>query len=188
MVDDPISTALRQAQRQLREAAATNKARRGRLAEIARDRLAFQEYVDAREALDKNIMAMYTKLQKKDGPKVSKKKKKGDAAANGTNGVNGVSGSAAVPLPNPASLGLGPDEDNVLVVPEALRHLVETRQQWVDVIGSSFDESEERVPGRVRGVPQKSVFDGIEEEVKRELGPSAIFSSKRKDSASDRMG
>ena len=105
-----------------------------RLVEIARDRLAYQEYVDTREALDKNIMSIYSKLQKKDAPKINKKKKaKGESGANGNgggaNGVNGVGGSSTVPLPNPASLGLGPDEDNVLVVPETLRQLVETRDQ-----------------------------------------------------------
>lgn len=184
VVDDPIAIALRQCQRQLREVAALNKVRRRRLAEAARDRLAYQEYVDARETLDKNIQVIYSKLQKKDGPKVNKKKKKGGEGGGtngsappggGTNGVNGVSGNSTMPLPNPASLGLGPDEDNCLAVPEQLRQLVETRQQWVEVIGGGFEEEESRNPGRFRGVPQKSVFEGIEEETKRELGASAVF-------------
>ncbi|KAH8114204.1 histone acetyltransferases subunit 3-domain-containing protein [Phellopilus nigrolimitatus] len=183
VVDDPISTALRQAQRQLREVAATNKARRARLAEIARDRLAYQEYVDTRDALDKNINAMFAKLQKKDGPKASKKKKKGDAggaangaagsngAANGMNGNGGAGGGAPVPLPNPASLGLGPDTEGALVVPEALRQLVDTRRQWVSVIGGGFEEVEARGPGRVRGLPPRSVFGpAVEEEARRALG------------------
>ncbi|KAL5512012.1 NGG1 [Sanghuangporus vaninii] len=185
VVDDPIAIALRQCQRQLREASATNKVRRKRLAEIARDRLAYQEYVDTRDVLDKNIQVIYTKLQRKDGPKVNKKKKKGGgegtnsasgaASGGGANGMNGTSGSSTMPLPNPASLGLGPDEDNALVVPEQLRQLVETRQQWVEVVGGGFEEEEQRNPGRFRGVPQKSVFEGVEEEVKRELGASAVF-------------
>ncbi|KAI5118320.1 hypothetical protein M0805_006603 [Coniferiporia weirii] len=183
VVDDPISTALRQAQRQLREASAMNKARRARLAEVARDRLAYQEYVDARDALDKNITAMYTKLQKKDGPKASKKKKKGDGG--GANGVNGSGGSAGppMPLPNPAALGLGPDEEGTLVMPEALKQPVETRRQWVSVVGGGFEEEEQRTPGRVRGVPYKSIFEGIEEDVRRELGRSVFLSSKRADGA-----
>ena len=74
-MDDPIASALRQAQRELRAVVATNKARKARLLAIAKDRLGYQEYVEAREALDKNILALYSKLQKKDGPKVSKKKK-----------------------------------------------------------------------------------------------------------------
>ncbi|EJD06223.1 uncharacterized protein FOMMEDRAFT_166470 [Fomitiporia mediterranea MF3/22] len=195
-VDDQISIALRQAQRQFREVAATNKARRMRLVELARERLAYQEYVDMRETLDKNILSTYTKLQKKDGPKVNKKKKKGDssvpgggsgAGANGINGVNG--GPSTVPLPNPASLGLGPNEDGVLAVPDSLRALVETRQGWVEVIGGSYEERERECPGRVKGVPTKSVFEGIDDEVKKILGASAIFlPSKTAESPVDKLG
>ena len=95
-------------QRQLRQVSALNKARRQRLAAIARDRLAYQEYVDAREALDKNITAAYAKLQKKDGPKAPKKnKKKGDSGTGGlgmNGGQAGVNGAGGVmPLPNPAA-------------------------------------------------------------------------------------
>ena len=193
LVDDPISVALRQAQRQLRLVAAQNKARRQRLVAVARDRLAYQEYVDTREALDKNISSMYSKLQKREGPKTSKKKKKGgdrereremSAGINGVNGMaNGVggagsgngSGPAVIPLPNPASLGLGPDEDNTLVVPDTLKSLVETRRQWVDVIGGSFEEMERETPGRVRGVPLKSVFESVDEEVREKLGASGFL-------------
>lgn len=143
--------------------------------------MAYQEYVDTRDALDKNIIAMYTKLQKKDGPKVSKKKKKADPGG----AVNGVNGNASVtgppmPLPNPAALGLGPDDDDALVVPDSLKQLVETRRQWVDVIGGGFDDLEQRMPGRVRGVPQKSVFEGIEEDVRQELGRSVFLSSSKR--------
>lgn len=203
VIDDPISTALRQAQRQLRAVTAENKCRRARLTEAARDRLAYQEYVDTREALDKNIASAYAKLQKKEGPKASKKKKKGgdvrgerererereaSAGLNGVNGmVNGIGGGGGpggagvnagpvvVPLPNPASLGLGPDEDNTLTVPETLKGLVETRRQWVDVIGGSFEEMERETSGRVRGVPARSVFEGVEEEVRGILGASGVF-------------
>lgn len=175
VIDDPISTALRQAQRQLREVIATNKARKRRLAAIAKDRLAFQEYIEGRDAIDKSITATFTKLQKKDGPKASKKKKKSDV--NGTNGVNGA-GGPPVPLPNPASIGLGPDEEDKLVVPESLRDLVDTRRSWVDYIGGAFEEMEHEFPGRPRGLPDRSVFEGVEEEVRRELGRSDILSKR----------
>ena len=54
-VDDPIASALRQSQEELRRVLATNKGRKQRLVEIARDRLAYQEYMEARDSLDKNI-------------------------------------------------------------------------------------------------------------------------------------
>jgi hypothetical protein len=40
--------------------------------------------------------------------------------------VNGNTPSASVPKPSPAALGLGPDDDLHLVVPDQLKQLVET--------------------------------------------------------------
>ena len=73
-MDDPIATALREAQRELRKVAATNKARKARLVSIACDRLGYQEYLEVRDSIDRNITTLYHKLQRKDVPKVSKKK------------------------------------------------------------------------------------------------------------------
>jgi len=165
-VDDPIASALRQAQHELREVVATNKARKARLLAVAKDRLGYQEYVEAREALDKNILALYTKLQKKDGPKVSKKKK----AKSETNG--------AAPTPSgtppigawPSAAGLGPDDENTLRLPEALGQLVMTRRQWVDSVGGFFDTMEREQPGRIYGLPERSVYEGLDEDVAALLG------------------
>ena len=160
-MDDPIASALRQAQRELRAVVATNKARKARLLAIAKDRLGYQEYVEAREALDKNILALYSKLQKKDGPKVSKKKK-GKSEANG--GALPVSQPAMVGT-WPASVGLGPDEENDLRVPETLAQLITTRRQWVDSIGGMFDTLEREQPGRVYGLPERSIYEGIDADI-----------------------
>ncbi|RDB19189.1 Chromatin-remodeling complexes subunit ngg1 [Hypsizygus marmoreus] len=165
-VDDPIATALRHAQRELRTVVATNKARKERLVAIARDRLGYQEYLELRDSIDKNIMNLYTKLQKKDVPKVAKKKKKTstDPAGESANGV------VTAPAPCPAALGLSPDEENKLHVHEQLRQLVETRRQWVDTVGAVFDAKQRENPGRIWGFPQESVFNGIDEEVREMLG------------------
>ncbi|KAH8100271.1 histone acetyltransferases subunit 3-domain-containing protein [Cristinia sonorae] len=166
-VDDPIATALRHAQRELRTVLATNKVRRERLAAIARDRLVYQEYLDGRDALDRQISALYTKLQKKDGPKANKKKKKPPTSdANGmTNGLT----ANGIPPPCPAALGLGPDEENKLVVPDQLNDLVEARRQWGEIGEQLLKLKEEPNPGRLLGIPKRSVFEGIEEDVQREL-------------------
>ncbi|KAJ7765763.1 histone acetyltransferases subunit 3-domain-containing protein [Mycena metata] len=173
-VDDPIATALRHAQRELRTVVATNKARKSRLVSIARDRLGYQEYLELRDSIDRNIASAFTKLQKKNEPKLAKKKKKvdnsssaagtpvpgsGDAA--GGSGANGV----VPPVPCPAALGLGPDDDNMLVVPEHLRQLVETRRQWVDTVGGVFDQKQRERPGSMWGFPESSVYEGVDEEV-----------------------
>ncbi|KAF7305229.1 Chromatin-remodeling complexes subunit ngg1 [Mycena kentingensis (nom. inval.)] len=163
-VDDPISTALRHAQQELRQVSARNQARKERLIVVARDRLGYQEYLEARDALDRNISAAYTKLQKKTEPKPQKKKNKkfGDASASGTPVPEAV---PPPPPPCPAALGLGPDEDNQLIVTEQLKHLVDTRRQWVDTVGSVFDQRQADRPGHVWGFPETSVYEGIEAEV-----------------------
>ncbi|KAJ7700809.1 histone acetyltransferases subunit 3-domain-containing protein [Mycena rosella] len=168
-VDDPIATALRHAQRELRTVVATNKARKARLAGIARDRLGHQEYLELRDSIDRNIGTAYTKLQKKNEPKVSKKKKKlgGEASAAGTP-VPGEAGPPPPP-PCPAALGLGPDEDNRLVVTEQLRQLVDTRRQWVDTVGGVFDLKQLERPGSMWGFPETSVYEGVEDEVRAML-------------------
>ncbi|KAG6853097.1 hypothetical protein C0991_006900 [Blastosporella zonata] len=159
-VDDPIATALRQAQRELRKVVATNKARKERLVSIARDRLGYQEYLELRDSIDKNITTLYTKLQRKDAPKVVKKKKqKGDAAAPETNGV------PVVPGPCPAALGFHTDDDMQLHISEQLKPLVETRRQWVDTVGAVFEQKQREQPGRIWGLPEESIFRGIDEEV-----------------------
>lgn len=164
-MDDPIATALRHAQRELRTVLATNKARRARLAAVARDRLGYQEYVELRETLDKSIAGLYTKLQKKDGPKSHKKKKKPTELNGNANGINGV----PVIGPSPASLGLTHTDDYELTVPEQLKHLITIRRQWVDNVGSIFEQKERESPGRIWGLPKSSLYEGIEEEVKQEL-------------------
>ncbi|KAF9546894.1 hypothetical protein CPC08DRAFT_699869 [Agrocybe pediades] len=180
-VDDPIATALREAQRELRHVVATNKARKARLAAIARDRLGYQEYLELRDSIDKNITTLYTKLQKKDTPKLSKKKKKplqgaaaaaaaaaaANAARNGSVAPEDGNGNTPISAlaPCPAALGLSPDEDNHLSVNEQLKQLVETRRQWVDTVGVIFEQKERENPGRIYGLPKESVYKGVEEEV-----------------------
>lgn len=170
-MDDPIATALRQAQAQLRTVVATNKARKERLASIVRDRLGYQEYVDLRESIDKNISNLYSKLQKKDVPKLAKKKKKGldvngSAPSNGNGNSNSLNN---LPAPHPAALGLNPDDDHALVISEQLRQLVETRRKWVDTVGTVFDEKQEESPGRIWGLPKESIFSGIDVDVSRSI-------------------
>ncbi|KAI0699661.1 histone acetyltransferases subunit 3-domain-containing protein [Cytidiella melzeri] len=169
-VDDPIATALRHAQHELRTLVATNKARRARLAAVARDRLAYQFYLEQRDDLDKCITNLYAKLQKKsEGPK-SHKKKKRTAELNGN---TTTSSATAIIAPSPAALGLTPDDDYELSVPEQLKQYVQTRRRYVDVVGRVFEAKESESPGRIWGLPTASLYEGIEEEVQRELERSA---------------
>lgn len=185
-VDDPIATALRHAQREFRTVVATNKARKQRLIAIARDRLGYQEYIELRDSLDKNITTLYAKLQKKDSPKNSKKKKQQqkhtDVAAssdgghnhNGSNCSSSNGNGTGAPLlsslaPCPASLGLNPDDDLALRLNDQLKQLVETRRQWVDTVGAVFDEKQRENPGCIWGLPTESIYAEVEEEVRAVL-------------------
>jgi transcriptional adapter 3 len=172
-VDDPIATALRHAQRELRTVVAKNKARKARLASIARDRLGYQEYLDLRDSIDKNIWSTYTKLQRKDLPKLGKKKKK-VADANGNASGSVPPSVTAVPAPSPAAVGFIVDDECRLSLSESLKQLMETRRQWVDVVGGVFEEKQRENPGRIWGLPKKSIYEGIEEEVKREVERSML--------------
>ena len=175
-VDDPIATALREAQRELRKVVATNKARKARLISIACDRLGYQEYLEVRDSIDKNITTLYHKLQRKDAPKVLKKKKKPlqGAAAAGSGGAGEDTGPGLLPQ-CPAALGLTQDDENHLLVNEQLKQLVETRRQWVDSVGAVFDAKEREIPGRLYGLPKRSVFEGIEEEVRAMLAAAPLI-------------
>ena len=182
-MDDPIATALREAQRELRKVVATNKARKARLISIACDRLGYQEYLEVRDSIDKNIITLYHKLQRKDVPKVPKKKKKplqgaaaAAAAAAASSGGAGAAEDASVGLlPQcPAALGLTQDDDNRLLVNEQLKQLVETRRHWVDSVGAVFDAKEMEMPGRLYGLPKRSVFEGVEEEVRAMLAAPSV--------------
>ena len=165
-MDDPIATALREAQRELRKVVATNKARKARLISIACDRLGYQEYLEVRDSIDKNITTLYHKLQRKDAPKALKKKKK--SPPQGAAGGGDDTGPGLLPQ-CPAALGLMQDDENHLSVNEQLKQLVETRRQWVDSVGAVFDAKEREIPGRLYGLPKRSVYEGIEEEVRAML-------------------
>ncbi|KAL1747469.1 histone acetyltransferases subunit 3-domain-containing protein [Schizophyllum fasciatum] len=157
--DDPIATALRHAQSELRVVSATNKARKARLASIARDRLAYQEYLDVRESLDRSINNLYSRAQRKDIAKHSDRRKKEKRKSVPKDE------EPEEPRQCPAALGLGPDENNTLFVTRQLQDLVRTRREWVEQVGSIFEEKEVEQPGRIHGFPPESVFANMEDEI-----------------------
>ncbi|KXN83229.1 Chromatin-remodeling complexes subunit NGG1 [Leucoagaricus sp. SymC.cos] len=187
-MDDPIATALRHAQTELRQVVAMNKARKTRLISVAQDRLGYQEYLELRDSIDKNITALFSKLQKKDISKPSKKKKKidGSESGNGNGGANGVGngngGMMSNLAPSPAAIGFNQNEDQNLLVNDQLKHLVETRRQWVDTVGTVFEQKERENSGRIWGLPKESIYQGIEEEAQRLLvDPGPLYVVKDED-------
>ncbi|KAG8982855.1 Transcriptional regulator, partial [Tulasnella sp. 427] len=94
-MDDDITSALRRCQSLLQEQRSINIQRKNRLLSIARDRLAYQDYQNTLDSLEKSITAGYTKMLKaaaKAAPKKGKKDKEKPGAPGGTAVVEGDPG------------------------------------------------------------------------------------------------
>lgn len=142
--DDEITSALRTCQRQLLHQTTLNDARKSRLAEIAKHRLAFTEYSSALEGIEKSIEAGWAKRIKKYG--LTPKK---------TN-----AGSGERPARPP--------------VPEELKRLVATRQKWLDTVGLVMKERKgevfglpsrsiyEGIEGEIEERDERTVDDAVE--------------------------
>jgi transcriptional adapter 3 len=58
----------------------------------------------------------------------------------------------------------------MLQVPDALSQLVATRRQWVDSVGGVFDAMEQEQPGRIYGLPERSIYEGLDADVDALMG------------------
>ncbi|KAI5815356.1 histone acetyltransferases subunit 3-domain-containing protein [Pyronema omphalodes] len=110
--DDEVSVRLRLLQKQLREQAVVNAARKARIAEQLKEQLAYQEYVMVLEDLDKQVEQAFAKRSR--NMKATKKKKNIPIGA-------GVAR---------AHVGLG----------QQTRDLLERRNRWVKTIEPVFSE------------------------------------------------
>ncbi|KAI5850684.1 histone acetyltransferases subunit 3-domain-containing protein [Tricharina praecox] len=139
--DDEVSARLRQLQKQLKEQAILNGARKTRIAEQLKEQLAYQEYVTILEDLDKQVEQAFAKRSR--NMKASKKKK---------NVPNGVGVARA-------HVGIG----------EQARLLMERRRRWVDTIGPVFDKDlgvlpESTIFERMKELLEKEKLEAAEEE------------------------
>lgn len=50
-------------------------------------------------------------------------------------------------------------------MPDVLAQLVATRRQWVDGVGDVFETMEQEQPGRIYGLPERSIYEGLEADV-----------------------
>ncbi|KAG9001586.1 Transcriptional regulator [Tulasnella sp. JGI-2019a] len=141
-LDDDITSTLRRCQSVLRHQRSVNVARKERLLSIARDRLAYQDYLNALDGVEKGITAGYTKMLKAYAPKKKKDKDK-------NNNVTGADDTRGLP-----PITLDP--------PEPIMDKVRLREKWVAVFGSALQEWEARQPGRLMGLPSASIYEGLE--------------------------
>lgn len=136
--DDDIAERLRLLQTELKKQMITNGARKTRLLEIARERMAYQEYSTIRDDLDSQVQQAYLKRTRTLG-----KSKKGSQAKHRPGGAGGgshpVGGNAGVSRP-----GIG----------DVARTLMDRRKRWADCIGPIFKDSRTSVPPK-----EESTFD-----------------------------
>lgn len=125
--DDEVAARLRLLQGRLKDQMLINGARKARLTELVRERMAYQEYQTILEDLDTQVQAAYLKRTRTIGK--SKKTKRPGGAGGGSHFVGSAAGMARP--------GIG----------DLTKTLMERRRRWIDTIGSVFDdESLRKVP------------------------------------------
>lgn len=143
--DDEISTSLRQAQRLLATQTSLNDARRTTLLSIAQDRLAFAEYQQCLDGLDRIIDSGWSKRQRLLQRQQKRKEK-----------------SASVLGPREREKEEKERETN-RKLGEHLKLAIAKRKKFVEHVGGMFKREEDTLPGRFWGLPKASVFAGIGE-------------------------
>lgn len=147
--DDEVAGRLRLLQSRLKEQMLINGARKARLTDLIRERMAHQEYQTILEDLDSQVQAAYLKRTRTMGK--SKKTKRPGGAGGGSHFVGGAAGTARP--------GIG----------DQTKTLMERRKRWIDTIGSVFDdENLGKVPRQED--PESSIFkpDVMADLVKKE--------------------
>lgn len=171
-LDDDVAERLRLLQSELRRQSLTNGARKTRLLELARDRLAFQEYATIRDDLDTQVQQAYLKrtrtLGKSKKHHLHQPKHRPGGAGGGshpvvpqaaTNGANGSAADAAGGAPPP---GIGISRPGI---GDLARTLMDRRRRWASCIGPVFADSQTTVPPRGR---ENTVFEpGLMAELER---------------------
>lgn len=119
--DDEVAARLRLLQDRLRQQMLINGARKARLADLVKERMANQEYQTILEDLDTQVQGAYLKRTRTMGK--SKKSKRPGGAGGGSHPAGG--GSAGMARP-----GIG----------DVTKTLMERRRRWIDSIGTVFDD------------------------------------------------
>lgn len=124
--DDEIAARLRYLQTKLKQQSIINGARKARLTDLTKERMAHQEYTTILEDLDGQVQTAYLKRTRTMGK--NKKTKRPGGAGGGSHFVGGVNTGMARP-------GIG----------DMTKTLMERRGKWINSIGMVFD-NEFKVP------------------------------------------
>ena len=155
--DDDISERLRLLQAELRRVMIVNGARKARVLDLARERLAYQEYSTIHEDLDSQVQQAYLKRTRTLG----KTKKGGPGANKPRPGGHGPGGpGTALSINRARDIG-----DNA-------RMLMDRRKRWESCIGPVFKDMKHGIPDqdttlwdpKIMEAYEKAETEAIEEE------------------------
>lgn len=118
--DDEVAARLRYLQERLRKQVLINGARKARIMDIVKDRMAYQEYSTILEDLDSQVQGAYLKRTRTMGK--SKKQKRPGGAGGGSHVVGGAAGTARP--------GIG----------DLAKTLMERRKRWLTTIGPVVED------------------------------------------------
>ncbi|KAI9776106.1 MAG: Transcriptional regulator [Geoglossum umbratile] len=141
--DDEIAARLRYLQEKLKQQSIINGARKARIADVVRDRMAHQEYTTIAEDLDNQVQQAYLKRTRTMGK--SKKHKRPGGAGGGSHYVGPAAG---VMKP-----GIG----------DVTKTLMDRRKKWSDFIGPVLEDVSTTIPN-------ESIFkrEVMEEHIEKE--------------------
>ena len=141
--DDDISERLRLLQNELRRVMVVNGARKARLSDMAKERLAYQEYSTIHEDLDSQVQQAYLKRTRTLG-----KAKKG--------------GPGAKPKPGHVAALAGLGINRARDIGDSARMLMDRRKRWENCIGPVFKDMKRGVPGADMTVWENKLMEPYE--------------------------
>ncbi|KAI9837055.1 MAG: hypothetical protein M1819_000704 [Sarea resinae] len=135
--DDDVAARLRFLQSELKKQMIVNGARKARIQDLAKERMAHQEYTTIRDDLDNQVQQAYLKRTRTLGKGKKHAKRPGGAGG----GSHYVGGGPGISKP-----GIG----------DFAKQLMERRKKWIDSIGPVFEPGLTKVPGK-----DESIFDQL---------------------------
>lgn len=141
--NDDISERLRLLQFELRKVMLLNGSRKSRLLDLAKERLAYQEYSTIHDDLDSQVQQAYLKRTRTLG-----KTKKGGPGGN-------------KPKPGVAS-AIGPGLSRTRDIGDNARMLMDRRKRWQNCIGPVFKDMKHGIPGKDESIWQPKLMESYE--------------------------
>lgn len=138
--DDDISARLRLLQAELRHIMLINGARKARLLDLAKERLAYQEYSTIHDDLDSQVQQAYLKRTRTLG-----KTKKGGPGGN----------KPKLGLASAAAFGINRARD----IGDNARMLMDRRKRWQNCIGPVFKDMKHGIPGEGEGIFESKLME-----------------------------